>query len=272
MSIDMTIDRIRVGTAGWSIPRAAASRLDGEGSHLQRYARVLTCAEINTSFYREHSAATYARWATAVPVGFRFAVKVPQTITHQGGLRRSRPMLARFLAQTAGLGSKRGPLLVQLPPSLAFESRVARAFFRLMRSLHAGAIVCEPRHASWFTERAQEVLIDYCVGRVAADPARVPEAIVPGGWLGPGPLATSYYRWHGSPRKYWSSYSLDQIMKWATTLRQQPADRDCWCIFDNTASGSAIENTLELIAAVRSLPSRARHSDAPPDRRMYRVD
>ena len=246
---------IRAGTAGWSIPRAAASRFAGEGSHLQRYSRVLTCAEINTSFYREHDARTYARWAAATPAGFRFAVKLPQTITHDGALRAARQPLTRFLAQTEGLGGKRGPLLAQLPASLAFESRVARTFFRLMRSMYDGAMVCEPRHASWFSDRAQDVLVDYRISRVAADPARVPAAAVPGGWLAAEPCATFYYRWHGAPRKYWSRYAPEQIARWAALLQEHAARSDIWCIFDNTASGSAIENALELIAAVRAPPA-----------------
>jgi uncharacterized protein YecE (DUF72 family) len=52
---------IVVATAGWSIPRSVAARFPGEGTHLQRYARVLRGVEINTSFYRNHSRETYAR-------------------------------------------------------------------------------------------------------------------------------------------------------------------------------------------------------------------
>src|SRR3569832_387290 len=147
----------------------------------------------------------YARWAGLTPDAFRFAVKLPRSITHEGRLRHARAPLYSFLDEVAGLGETLGPLLVQLPPSLAFEARVARAFFALLRKRHAGPVVCEPRHASWFGAAAEEVLSRFHFGRVAADPACVSAAARPGGWLGEtrdGAGATVYYRLHGSPRMF----------------------------------------------------------------------
>src|SRR4051812_31074507 len=116
--------QIRIGTAGWSIPRAAADRFASAGTHLQRYARSLPCAEINSSFHRPHTAATYARWRDSTPDEFRFAVKMPRTITHELKLQGTRDALTSFLAQSGGLAAKRGPILVQLPPSLSFVDTV----------------------------------------------------------------------------------------------------------------------------------------------------
>src|SRR5918993_2432455 len=75
------VPRIVIGTAGWSIPRAVAHEFTASGSHLERYARVLNGAEINSSFHRPHARAVYARWAAATPDDFRFSVKLPRTIT-----------------------------------------------------------------------------------------------------------------------------------------------------------------------------------------------
>jgi uncharacterized protein YecE (DUF72 family) len=232
---------IVVGTAGWSIPRTVGARFPGEGTHLQRYARVLPAAEINSSFHRPHAPAVYARWAASTPSGFRFAVKVPRTITHDQKLRRVRAPLERFLDESAALGSRRGPLLVQLPPSFAFDARVVARFLDLLRALHDGPIVCEPRHATWFEPRANEMLVKYQVARVAADPPPVPAAAHPGGWSGLG-----YYRLHGSPRKYWSSYEDDYLRTVAAELRAASMCADAWCVFDNTASGAAVGNALAL--------------------------
>ena len=80
----------RIGTAGWSIPKAVANAFPASGSHLARYAQVLNAAEINTSFYRNHRPEVYARWAAQTPDGFRFAVKLPRTITHDQRLRAAR--------------------------------------------------------------------------------------------------------------------------------------------------------------------------------------
>jgi uncharacterized protein YecE (DUF72 family) len=139
---------IRVGTAGWSIPRATSSRFDSAGTHLERYSRRLNCAEINSSFHRPHAATTYAKWRESTPPGFRFAVKIPRAITHELKLRDAREPFVTFLAQTDGLADKRGPLLLQLPPSLAFDGPVVKAFLDEVRGVYAGPLVCEPRHAT----------------------------------------------------------------------------------------------------------------------------
>jgi uncharacterized protein YecE (DUF72 family) len=237
--------RIVVGTAGWSVPRASAPRVPVTGTHLERYASVFDGVEINSSFYRPHAPATYARWAAATPGHFRFAVKVPKAITHDDALRRPRGRWAQFLDETNGLGEKRGPLLAQLPPSLAFETRVAQRFFACVREHYDGPLVCEPRHATWFTAVATRLLEAHRVARVAADPARVPEAALPGGWTG-----LTYARLHGSPRTYWSRYDAVFLAGLASTLLAAAPRGDVWCIFDNTASGAAFENAWDVRSIV----------------------
>jgi len=227
---------IRIGTAGWSIPRAVAERFPADGTGLERYAARFDAAEINTSFYRPHRRATYERWAASVPAGFRFAVKLPKAITHTARLVDSAPLLARFAEETAGLGEKRGPALVQLPPSLAFDAATAGDFFTLANAIVGGPIVCEPRHPSWFDAKAEALLARLRIARVAADPAPVAAAAVPGGWRG-----LAYTRLHGSPRIYWSGYDADALR----ALAARPATAtDHWVIFDNTASGRAAEDAL----------------------------
>jgi uncharacterized protein YecE (DUF72 family) len=232
---------IRIGTAGWSIPRAAAFRFDSAGTHLERYARLLRCAEINSSFYRPHAPSTYARWRDSTPADFRFAVKMPRTITHELQLKDAREPFAAFLAQTDALAEKRGPVLVQLAPSLSFDASVATAFFAVVRTIYSGPLVCEPRHGTWFTPAVTSLLDGYEVSRVAADPPPVPGADVPAGWP-----RIAYFRLHGSPRKYWSRYECSYIASLAAAIRSMPDAAEVWCVFDNTASGAAIENAWEL--------------------------
>ena len=234
---------IVVGTAGWSLPRPAQAAFPTGGTHLSRYSRVLRGVEINSSFYRAHSRRTYEKWAAATPANFRFAVKIPKTITHVERLRRARRPLEQFLGEVAGLGGKLGPLLVQLPPSFAFEPRPAHTFLTLLSERHRGPVVWEPRHASWFTDRAEAFLVEHRVARVAADPVVVDVAAHPGGWRG-----SAYYRLHGSPSKYWSVYPPERVQAWAVELSRLPAGIDTWCVFDNTAGGGAIGNALQLAA------------------------
>src|SRR5689334_21841556 len=141
--------RFYIGTAGWSIPTKSAERCPGAGAHLERYARVFRCAEINSTFYRSHQESTLRKWAASTGPSFRFAVKVPRLITHDLRLQGAAAALDRFLDETSVLQSKRGPLLVQLPPSFEFNARVAGRFFELLRRRSTDLVVCEPRHASW---------------------------------------------------------------------------------------------------------------------------
>ncbi len=249
-----TTGEIRTGTAGWSIPSTCELLSRGQGSHLERYARAFECAEINSSFYKSHRHSTYASWAAQTPSGFRFSVKLPQVITHTQRLRRARQPLEQFLEEVAGLGTKLSVLLVQLPPSLAFDPRVVGNFFELLRALHAGPIACEPRHASWFTPSAERSMAAWHICRAAADPARFPPAGQCGGWCRADSGASDavwYHRWHGSPRMYWSSYAHEWIARNAAQAMALPGAAARWFIFDNTAAGSAIANALEFQTHIR---------------------
>jgi uncharacterized protein YecE (DUF72 family) len=233
---------VMVGTAGWSIPPAVAAEFPGAGSHLERFARQLHAAEINSSFHRRHQVSTYARWARSVPSDFLFSVKLAKTITHVHRLIGVDELLDAFMADVSGLGDKLGAILVQLPPSLTFDPSVAEAFFTKLMDRANCAVVCEPRHPTWFTPEADTLLTRYRIARVAADPAPVPGADRPGGWRG-----VRYHRLHGSPRAYYSFYDQPYLQHLAASL-QQEADFAVprWCIFDNTASGAAISNAMEL--------------------------
>jgi uncharacterized protein YecE (DUF72 family) len=85
------------------------------------------------------------------------------------------------------------------------------------------------------------LLEGYEISRVAADPAPVPTAAVPAAWPW-----VAYFRLHGSPRTYWSRYDEHYIATLADTVRSIPDAEEVWCVFDNTASGAAIENACEL--------------------------
>jgi len=111
-------------------------------------------------------------------------VKIPKLITHDRALLRAREPLEKFLDEIAGLGAKLGPLLVQLPPVFAFDSRRVGRFFQLLRARHDGFVVCEPRHATWTTPAAARLLEQFRVARVAADPPRAAGLDVPDGWPG----------------------------------------------------------------------------------------
>jgi uncharacterized protein YecE (DUF72 family) len=231
-----------LGTAGWTLPRESVDAFPPEGSHLERYSRVLPAVEINSTFHRPHRSSTYARWAETTPDEFRFCLKVPKTITHKAKLVQCHALLDAFLSEIEPLAAKVRCLLVQLPPSLAFDRAAASEFFAALRKRYRGEVACEPRHASWFEPQAERLLVARRIARVGADPERFPGAMKPGGWGG-----MRYFRLHGAPRMYYSSYSTEWLGRLAQMVNGELSQgRPVWCMFDNTVTGAAMANVLEL--------------------------
>ncbi|MDC7808159.1 DUF72 domain-containing protein [Luteimonas sp BLCC-B24] len=237
---------LRIGCAGWSIGARNAGLFGNGDSALARYATVFNCVEINSSFHRPHRPTTYARWAASVPPDFRFSVKLPRTITHDARLQHCGPALDDFLAAAGRLDARLGALLVQLPPSLVFDARIAATFMAMLRRRWPGDVACEPRHASWFSDRADALLRRHRVARVAADPPRHASGDRPG-----GTSALAYWRLHGAPRVYYSGYPPDALARIADAVEAH-ADTPRWVIFDNTAAGCAPGDAARLQARVTS--------------------
>ncbi len=232
---------VRIGTAGWSLASRYKPDFPDSGSHLERYAAVFDAAEINTSFYRPHKPSTYEKWTAATPEGFRFAVKAPKAITHAKDVDTSQD-LARFMQEIAGLGSKLGPILIQLPPNRKFLEADATRLLSGFRHAHAGGLVLEPRHPTWFEDDAEELLVSLRIARVAADPPRAVGADAPGGWQ-----KLVYFRLHGSPEIYRTSYGAERLRPIAASLHSASrTGADVWCMFDNTASSAATADALRL--------------------------
>ncbi|BAU38389.1 hypothetical protein WSS15_12100 [Acetobacter pasteurianus] len=240
---------VRIGVAGWSVPTQLAAEFPSTGTHLERYGTRFSAVEINSSFYRPHQHKTYVRWAASVPPDFRFSVKLPKIITHEQRFIGCQDLVARFAAETSGLGDKRGPILVQLPPSFAYPGDIAEQFLHDLKVAINGPVVLEPRHMSWFQPEVDLMLKRQHVSRVAADPARFTSALQPGGWGG-----LVYFRLHGSPRIYESPYSAEAVQAHANSVAALSAcGTDVWTIYDNTTFGAATQNALELIAALQAL-------------------
>ena len=237
---------VHLGIAGWAIRREHSHRFADVGSHLQRYATLFNTVEINSCFYRPHRRSTYERWADSVPDAFRFAVKLPKVITHEKRLVGAEAHLDQFLDETSGLGGKRGPILIQLPPSFEFDHTAVGEFLAQLRRRFEGSAVLEPRHETWFSDDVNVLLRNFRIARVAADPARVPAAATPGGYD-----ALVYVRLHGSPRIYYSAYSQEVLDSVAVDIQRWAArEIETWCIFDNTALGFATSDALTVQATL----------------------
>lgn len=210
---------------------------------LQKYSHVLSAVEINSSFYRDHKPQTYVKWAATVPSDFKFSVKLAKRFTHENRLR-STEGLTEVLEQYRGLGANWGALLVQLPPSLAFEHDVSRKFWKALRKDYTGPVAFEPRHRTWVELDAKALLHEFAIARVVADPDPLPTDGAEARNSGAAP-ELQYYRLHGSPVIYKSEYELCGLRQWRARLEAEPA-REVWCIFDNTTFGHATTNALWL--------------------------
>ena len=232
---------IRIGTAGWNIPKAYAREFLGEGTHLERYAKRLPITEINQTFYKLPRVTTLQKWRSSTPADFRFSLKLHRSFTHFHKLT-STERLQEFIETVSHLQEKLFAILVQLPPSLQFHEDTARSFFGTLRRYYDGYIAIEPRHPSWM--EAEALLQEFRIASVAADPARYESDSEPGGYEG-----FVYYRLHGAPKMYYSEYSEEFLQALARKLTAHPA-KEKVVIFDNTASGAAIKNALKLVELV----------------------
>jgi uncharacterized protein YecE (DUF72 family) len=230
---------IHIGTAGWTIPKAYLAEFPPEGSHLERYALIFNTTEINSSFYKEHMAKSYMRWAASVPDDFRFSVKLARALIHDCALKPRANEMEASLDNILHLEKKLGVILVQLPASLKFDHKITKRFFEMIRKVYSGNLAIEPRNDEWVSEDARKILVDFKVSKVIADPEKCPtedsEILMAGGFR--------YYRLHGSPVIYKSQYSEKFLLKLSRELKDR---KETWCIFDNTTFGHATDNALTL--------------------------
>lgn len=144
---------LRIGTSGWAYKEwkpAFYPQDVPQARFLEHYGSVLSACEINATFYRLQSESVVARWASAVPEGFRFAVKAHRRLTHTRQMawdKQEQTFLQTFLASIAPLGERFGALLLQYPPTRQRDDAGLTAVLDALPADVAFAI--EFRHDSW---------------------------------------------------------------------------------------------------------------------------
>jgi uncharacterized protein YecE (DUF72 family) len=226
---------IYAGTAAWSIPKIAAQHFPIEGSHLERYSLRLNAVEINSSFYKDHKAKSYKRWADSTPDHFRFSVKLHKRFTHECNLEIEEVDLMENLKDISALGEKWGALLLQFPKSQDFHFDHMKIFYRTIRKVFKGPVAIEARNLTWMSAEAVSLMKQYRVSKVIADPEKCPGEVE-------GEI--KYYRLHGSPEIYKSNYEDDDLNNLYEEINH--ATTDVWCIFDNTTFGYATNNAVTI--------------------------
>lgn len=122
---------------------------------LHYYSHRLNAVEINSTFYRMPNRELLKRWSQEVPDNFIFALKAPRMITHFKRLKNAEEETEHFLAVTAELGTKLGPILFQLPPTLPFDFSRAERFLGILPPIPA---VFEAGHSSWLNPEFLDLL------------------------------------------------------------------------------------------------------------------
>jgi len=157
----MTASRLLAGASGYSFKEWKGifypEKIKPEAM-LAWYAERLPTVEINNTFYQMPKAAVLENWARATPEDFRFAIKASRRITHLARLKADAAAdSVEFLYRNlATLGTKRGPVLFQLPPFLKKDLPRLSEFLRLLPDGHRAAF--EFRNDSWFDDDVYDAL------------------------------------------------------------------------------------------------------------------
>jgi uncharacterized protein YecE (DUF72 family) len=235
--------RIHIGTSGWSYGHWT-NVLYPEGlpveERLDHYVRQFSTVELNASYYRWPTDAAFASWQRRLPAEFLMTVKAPRALTHAKRLYGPEPWLARIRGGLSCLGSKRGVLLVQLPPSAAVDHpRLAYFLERVPIKLR---VAVEFRNDTWLQDSTFALLEKHGAAYCVMSGARLPCVL-----RVTAPFV--YARLHGPDHHhlYAGSYSDDDLRWWADRIGEwRGMGRDVFVYFNNDGGGNAVRNALSL--------------------------
>ena len=171
-------------------------------------------------------------------------MKASRFLTHIKRLLDPEEPWQRFVDSAVNLGHHLGPILLQFPPSFTINATRLDSFLRVATSGQAGAstlrLVCEFRHASWFSDEIYRLLNRYQVGWCIADGVKYPRK----------DLVTTdfaYLRYHGRSKMFASNYSKPVLLKEARLIRRYLAEGlNVFVYFNNDANANAVRNARLL--------------------------
>lgn len=203
------------------------------------YCQHFNTLELNVTFYRFPQLTTLQKWYNTSPAGFRFSVKAPQAITHYKLFLNSTDLITEFYdVVNSGLEEKLGPILFQLPPRFSYsEEHLERIISNLNPSFKN---VVELRHNTWWRNDVYEAFAKHNITFVGQSHPVLPDDIIQN-------TPTVYYRFHGVPDLYKSSYSETFLKNVAHTIKDHKHSKEAWLYFNNDIDMAAIENAKTLI-------------------------
>ncbi|HMQ14618.1 MAG TPA: DUF72 domain-containing protein [Phycisphaerae bacterium] len=233
----MADGKLLAGTSGYSYAEWKPAFYPADlpaAQFLSYYAGRLATVEINNTFYRFPAEKQLADWSAHTPVGFVFAIKAVQKITHTGRLKDVGDLTRDFVERCRGLGDKLGPILFQLPPNFRRDDARLDAF---LNGLPAGRrYALEFRHESWFDEAV--------LARLRG--AGVALCISEGEHLDSPRVATADFCYL---RLRKPEYGEGELRAWrAWIVPQLHAGRDVYTYLKHDEHGESPEHALRLLA------------------------
>jgi uncharacterized protein YecE (DUF72 family) len=249
----MARGRCYIGTSGWSYAHWAKGRFYPKGlkpgEWLGFLAERFNTVEINSSFYRLPRPEFVTRWRDVTGGRFRFAVKLWRRITHEKRLKDCGSELSDFLAAAGELGPKRGPLLVQLPPSTRKDVGRLEEFLAALKKVAGRSrwkVAVEFRNPDWLCDEVNELLSRHKAALCLADLPRCPITE-------PNEASYVYIRRHGPGGGYRDCYAPRHIAADAARVRAWLDDgKDVFVYYNNDIDGHAVDNARQLMEAVEA--------------------
>jgi uncharacterized protein YecE (DUF72 family) len=241
-----------IGTSGWQYNHWKGHLYPAglpQRRWLERHAEAFATVELNAPFYRLPERATFEAWAARTPEDYLFAVKASRYLTHVKRLREPEEPVARLMDRAAGLGTKLGPVLVQLPPNLPADPP---ALARTLACFPAGTrVAVEVRHPSWHSAEVRAVLQAAGAALVWADRDSRPVSPL---WR---TADWGYLRLHTGRANPWPRYGRTALRSWVRRLDDAfGAERDVFVFTNNDPGGAALVDAAVLarLAADRGMP------------------
>ncbi len=236
---------IHIGTSGWHYEHWKGPFYPEDlppSRMLEFYANVFDTVEINNTFYRLPSEATFKDWRDTTQKHFCFSVKASRFITHMKKLNDPEAALNKFLPSIKMLGNKLGPILFQLPPRWHLNLDRFSVFLKALPSGHDYTF--EFRDTTWHCADVYELMkrrnIAFCIYDLAG--VQSPLGIT---------ADFAYVRLHGPKGPYQGPYTKKVLAGWARRIRQwEKSLKAVHIYFDNDQAGYAVQNARELIAMI----------------------
>lgn len=242
---------IRVGIGGWNYEPWRETFYPPEvkkAGELAYASRQLTAIEINSTFYRGQSEATFAKWAEETPDGFRFTVKAHRATTIRKTVDDMRSSVGMFIGGgVTALGDKLGAINWQFPETRKFDTDYFGAFFSLLPPEHNGVRLrhaIEVRNETFRDEKFTELLRKHGHALVFADDPDWPTPDVETADL-------AYARLQQTRSDIETGYEPGELDGWAKTFKRWSGKREVFAFFISGAKERNPAAAMALIERVR---------------------